>query len=72
MKEGIEQDHFYEKREGNTTAEPYQTGIGGKEKAERFPLPDGTIPPAESDIGTSKRDKDVYHERPRSEMAKEP
>lgn len=74
MKEGIEQDHFYEKREGNTTAEPLPNGELGvrQEKAERFPLPDGTIPPAESDIGTSKRDKDVYHERPRSEMAKEP
>lgn len=72
--EGLEQDHFYKKSESNTTAEPLPSGDLGikQEKAKRYPLPDGTIPPAESDIGTFSRDEDVYNQRSRSEPTKQP
>jgi len=72
-KEGLEQDHFYEKSEGNTTAEPVPNGELGvrQEKADRYPLPDGTIPPAGSDTGVSKRDNDVRNKKQQLAPAKE-
>ena len=72
-REGLEQDHFYEKSKGNATAEPVPIGDLGvrQEKASRYPLPDGTIPPAGSDIGISQRDRDVHNEKQQSAPAKE-
>lgn len=73
-KEGLEQDHFYEKSKRTATAEPVATGELGvrQEKADRYPLPDGTIPPAGSDIGVSKRDKDIHNEEQPPAPSKEP
>ena len=73
-KEGLEQDHFYERSVGNTTAEPLpnaQLDVA-QEKTRRDPLPDGTIPPVGADIDLLERDKDVVSETPRTESAKEP
>ena len=73
-REGLEQDHFYDKSKGNATAEPVPDGGWSvrQEKAERYPLPDGTIPPAGSDLGVSKQDNDVLHKTQRTEPVKEP
>jgi aarF domain-containing kinase len=72
-KEGVEQDHFYEPSTSNTSTDPVPTEDLDikQEKAQRYPLADGTIPPADSSLNIPKRDKDVFSERP-SEPAKEP
>ena len=47
-KEGLEQDHFYERPVRNTTAQPVPDGHieVQQEQAKEQPLPDGSIPPA--------------------------
>jgi aarF domain-containing kinase len=52
--EGLRQDHFYEKSGANSAAEPASHGDLSvrQEQAARSPLPDGTIPPCDSSIGT--------------------
>ncbi len=72
-KQGLEQDHFYEKSKGNATADSVPDGMLGvrQEKADRYPLADGTIPSAGSDIGLSKRDRDVHYYKQQSAPAKE-
>ena len=73
-KQGLEQDHFYQRSEENSTASPAPLhDIGVKqESAKRYPLPDGSIPPVESDINTPARDKDSSSDLPRSEPSKDP
>lgn len=74
LKEGLEQDHFYERSEGNSLNDPVPEGVLEikQEKAERHPLPDGSIPPAESDIAVSKGGEDVFSTRPQNEPTKAP
>ena len=52
-KQGLEQDHFYERSEANTTAKPLQDNQLSvrQEQAKRKPLPDGSIPPADASLG---------------------
>jgi aarF domain-containing kinase len=52
LREGIEQDHFYEKSPSNSAREPTpkETLDIYQESAQRHPLPDGTIPPIDSNI----------------------
>ncbi|KAI4204435.1 MAG: hypothetical protein LQ350_001192 [Teloschistes chrysophthalmus] len=73
-KEGLQQDHFYERSEQNSTSQPLpDRDIGIKqEKAQRYPLPDGSIPPAESKIAASPRDDESYSQRPQTEPVKDP
>jgi len=51
-KEGISQDHFYEKSASNSSTDPAPKDAlpVRQEKADRYPLPDGTIPPSGSNI----------------------
>lgn len=44
-KQGLEQDHFYQRSEANSTADPPPEGELSvkQEKAKRYPLPDGSI-----------------------------
>lgn len=74
LKEGLIQDHFYERSEGNSTNDPVPEGeLGIKQvKAKRHPLPDGSIPPAESDIAVSDGEEDVISTRPQNEPTKAP
>jgi aarF domain-containing kinase len=64
-KEGLEQDHIYERAESNTSSDPVPTEDleVRQKKADRYPLPDGTIPPANSSVNVPKRDQDVTSER---------
>lgn len=73
-KEGIQQDHFYAASEQNSAAEPAANGDLDVEqaKAERSPLPDGTIPPHNSPIGEEKGDGITYSDVPTGETAQHP
>ncbi|KAL9000048.1 MAG: hypothetical protein Q9169_001293 [Polycauliona sp. 2 TL-2023] len=54
-REGLQQDHFYERSQQNSTEHPVpEHDIGVKqEKAKRYPFPDGSIPTAETNITSS-------------------
>ena len=73
-KQGLAQDHFYERSEDNATKEPHPSGELGvkQEKAKGYPLPDGSILPAGTTINVPKRDKESYSELPQTESVKEP
>ncbi|KAF2181764.1 ubiquinone biosynthesis protein-like protein coq-8 [Zopfia rhizophila CBS 207.26] len=74
MKDGLEQNHHYDLSEKNTQAEP----IPGdelrikQEKANRRPLPDGTIPSAGATLEGQAKGQDTFPERPVPEPPKEP
>lgn len=60
-KEGLSQDHVYETSYRNAPADPPPDGNLDvkQEKAKRYPLPDGSIPPADiSEV--PKRDRESY------------
>lgn len=73
-REGIEQDHFYERSENNASADPApQHDLGIKqEQANRHPLPDGTIPPQQSPLDNTAPVKEAYNKRPDAVPVKEP
>ena len=73
-KQGLAQDHFYERSEDNATKEfPPHGELGVKqEKAKGYPLPYGSIPPAGTTINVPKRDKESCSELPQTEPVKEP
>jgi aarF domain-containing kinase len=73
-KDGIEQDHFYERSKGNSTIDPPPEDDLEirQEKADRYPLPDGTIPPAKSDLNAKLVDQEVFSTRPQDEAVKTP
>lgn len=73
MQEGLNQDHHYERSGKNTTIDPpaQEALTITQEKADRYPLPDGTIPPAESNIDVRGRDADLVNRTP-VEPAKDP
>lgn len=73
-KEGFEQDHFYERSDENTTIDPVpKDEISVKqEKAKRYTLPDGTIPPEHSSLQWSSPSGETYNKRPDSEPSKHP
>jgi aarF domain-containing kinase len=64
-KEGLEQDHVYERSISNTLLDPVRTEDLNvlQEKADRFPLPDGTIPPSNSSLNVPKIDRDATSQR---------
>lgn len=72
-KSGLEQDHFYTKSEANTTAQPLPDSDLEirQEKGKRYPLPDGSIPPAKPDISLPKRDQDTFSETTKRVSGKE-
>ena len=68
------QDHFYERSEENTTAQPSPSDDINvrQESAKRYPLPDGSIPPLGSDIDVPKQDEESYSRLPQTEPVKDP
>ncbi|KAH6715196.1 ABC1 family-domain-containing protein [Leptodontidium sp. MPI-SDFR-AT-0119] len=73
-KNGIDQDHFYEKSSANSAV---GAGLDGdleikQESASRYPLPDGTIPPRDADLNVHLLDHDIVSTRPQDELAKKP
>ncbi|KAL8756577.1 MAG: hypothetical protein Q9199_002858 [Rusavskia elegans] len=73
-KEGPEQDHFYERSQQNSTTQPVpEHDIGVKqETAKRYPLPDGSIPPAESNLTSSAPEEDTFSTLQQTEPRKTP
>lgn len=73
-KHGLQQDHFYERSEQNTTAQPPPNDDIGvqQESAKRYPLPDGSIPPIESHFDTPTQDGGSYAQLPRTDPVKDP
>ncbi|KAL8927987.1 MAG: hypothetical protein Q9208_002062 [Pyrenodesmia sp. 3 TL-2023] len=73
-KEGLEQDHFYEPSKLNSTTQPPpKQSIGvQQEAAKRYPLPDGSIPPLESELGAPLHDRESYSELPQTGPTKQP
>ncbi|KAJ9657624.1 hypothetical protein H2201_008129 [Coniosporium apollinis] len=73
-KEGLQQDHHYDRSPDSNPAErPPEGELGVKqEKPARSPLPDGTIPPADSKLHNAPSGKDTYGERPQTEPLREP
>lgn len=73
-KEGIHQDHFYNRSEQNSSAQPPLAEDLNVEqaKATRVPLPDGTIPPEDSPIGQETGDGISFNSRPAGETAQHP
>ncbi|KAF7957222.1 hypothetical protein EAE96_002811 [Botrytis aclada] len=67
-KEGLEQDHFYEKSELNSSVNPIPKKDlhVQQEKAKNYPLPDGTIPPQNADIDTAELNADTNSIRPKA------
>ncbi|KAL2067840.1 hypothetical protein VTL71DRAFT_15938 [Oculimacula yallundae] len=71
---GIDQDHFYEKSSKNSAFDtaPNEDLEIKQESAERYPLPDGTIPPKDSNLNEPLLDHDNLPTRPQDEPAKKP
>ncbi|RDW89492.1 hypothetical protein BP6252_01524 [Coleophoma cylindrospora] len=74
QEEGLEQDHFYERSSKNSSTDPPATGDLDiqQKKADRHPLPDGSIPPADSSIFSPQIDKESTSTRPLDVPAKDP
>lgn len=72
--QGLEEDHFFQKSQANTTAEPVQDEQLGvtQERATGNPLPDGSILSVGAEDGQTKRDEDVFSSIPPTEPAKGP
>jgi aarF domain-containing kinase len=73
-KEGLEQDHHYDRSEHNSAARPPpETDLEvEQEQAQRRPLPDGTIPSAGVTLEQEEKGQDTFSERPVPEAPKEP
>ncbi|RAR14363.1 ubiquinone biosynthesis protein coq-8 [Stemphylium lycopersici] len=73
-KEGISQDHHYDRSEQNTAETPLPVDELEVEqkKAPRSPLPDGTIPSKGLTLEQEEKGKDVFSDRPSHEAPKDP
>ncbi|KAK3045093.1 hypothetical protein LTS18_014595, partial [Coniosporium uncinatum] len=71
--EGIQQDHHYEQSQENSAVRDPPEGElhPTQEKPNRYPLPDGTIPP-EGSNQTPTAGRDTYDRRPQPVPEKEP
>lgn len=73
-KSPLGEDHFYDRSPKNSVVDPKPEDDLDiqQEKPDRYPLPDGTIPPRESDLNRRKQDHDVVSKRPKNEPVKQP
>ena len=64
QKQGLEQDHFYEKSSASSTAEspPKESLEIQQEKTKRAPLPDGSIPSIGAEQDVSRQDEEPFFE----------
>ena len=72
-KYGLSQDHFYERSDQNSAAEPSPDDnlVVKQEKAKQYPLPDGSIFPADT-AEVPKRGIDSHSESPQRDHVKAP
>jgi aarF domain-containing kinase len=73
-KGGLEQDHHYDRSPKNAPIDPPPKGDLDiqQEEADRYPLPDGTIPPAELNKRATPINDEVISIRPQDEPHKKP
>ncbi|KAH7348046.1 ABC1 family-domain-containing protein [Pyrenochaeta sp. MPI-SDFR-AT-0127] len=74
IREGLEQDHHYDRSEQHTarTPPPEDELKIEQKKSPRRPLPDGTVPTSELTIDQDDGGHDTYHKRSVPEAPKEP
>ncbi|KAH6684434.1 ABC1 family-domain-containing protein [Halenospora varia] len=74
VKEGLEQDHHYDRSPANSPLDAPPEGELNvqQEKADRYPLADGTIPPSDFKDTLEKIYQESVPQRPRDEKSKEP
>lgn len=74
QRQGSSQDYFHERSKEIATAESHPDGALGvkQEKATRYPLPDGSIPPAGAATGNATQNTDSYSQLPQTEPVKAP
>jgi len=74
IKNGLEQDHHYDRSGKHTKAEPpVGNELGVKqEKSERSPLPDGTIPSSGVNLEDDTKGQDTFNKRSVPEPPKQP
>lgn len=72
--EGLEQDHHYDRSREHSVRDKAPSGnLEVKQaRADREPLPDGTIPPANSPIGSEEGDPETSNVRPTTEPSQHP
>ena len=72
-KDGLSKDHFYERSDQNSAAEPSPDGnlVVKQEKAKQYPLPDGSISPAAT-VDVPTRGTDSHSEWPQRDHVKAP
>ena len=72
--EGLEQDHFYKGSQSNSALDqkPTEDLQIQQEKADRYPFPDGTIPPAGADINVPSVGPDDVSKGSKCEPLTEP
>jgi len=70
---GIEQDHFYERSKDNSAIDPAPEGNLEiqQQKADQYPLADGTISPTESPSDPPSLDHEILLTRPQDEPPKD-
>jgi aarF domain-containing kinase len=74
LKGGLEQDHFYERSATNSTVDERPRGDLDikQETANRYPFPDGTIPPSETNLNTPEVNQEAIKTIPSDETPKQP
>lgn len=70
----IDQDHFYKRPTGDSAVDRLPVGEFDirQEKADRYPSPDGTIPPTKFDLEAQTIDKEVFSDCAQHGMLKKP
>ncbi|CAG8974759.1 hypothetical protein HYALB_00000370 [Hymenoscyphus albidus] len=71
-KEGVEQDHHYDRSPANSSTDAPPEEEVHQEKADRYPLPDGTIPPKDFSENRREIDSDSTSVRSQTETSKQP
>ena len=71
--EGLEQDHHYRPQDNSVVDDvPEEELQVQQEKANHYPLPNGTIPTGEAALGMAENDRDNFNRQSASEPAKQP
>lgn len=73
-REGIEQDHFYERPTDNEIkdGEPRENLSVDQREASRRPYPDGTIPTEDNEVGAETGDPETFSSRPVGDAQQHP
>lgn len=73
-RDGVKQDHLYKRSERNAAVDPVpeQDLDITQKRAQREPLPDGTIPPRDRLVNAERGDPESFNQRPLTEEGQHP